>query len=247
MIRFILKKNRNYVAVLILLSVFISGCGLFSDADEKFYFSETQQPDDLEYQYIALASEMHSIKPCYLIHPNSLRKGAFNAVGNQVTLLRSQCIYSVAFNSSDPKLCNEVRSASTFFLSGAEFDEESCRRSAKTKGGFSYDLDVPEIVSLAGYSEKEINDFLVSEGRFSTTDVARNYRQDNSTIYWGEVRRNLLHSLEFFDRIDHLPHFSQDADTAKMSNLSWNPRTQRQWTPPEQRTKSAPEIKIPAQ
>lgn len=247
MIWFNLKKRSFCLSGIILISVFISGCGLFSDADQKYYFSDTPQPDDLEYEYIALASEIHSVKPCYLIHPNSLRKGAFNAVGNQVTLLQSQCFHSVAGISGDPSPCEEVRSASTLFLSGAQFDKESCRRSASAEAGFSYNLDVPEIVTLAGYTEEEIDAYLVSEGRFSTDEVAKSYRLDNSSVYWGEVRRNLLHSLEFFERIDQLPPFDQNPDTAKMSNLTWSPRPQRQWTSPEQRTQSTPEIKIPAQ
>ncbi len=235
------------VATLTVLFASMSGCGFFSDADEKFYFGEERKPDQLEYQYRALANELHSIKPCYLIHPFSLSKGGFGPGGNQVSLLRSRCFAVVAEGSGDERICDKVRSASTLFLSGAALDAGNCRRAARTKGGVSFSFDVPGIVSLAGYDEDEVNQYLVSEGRFSSVEAAMHYRRERPSTYWNEVRMTLLHSNHFFHRISDFPAFGTQEDRTKMNELKWEPRQQRLWVPPEERVRSAPELRVPAQ
>lgn len=234
------------VAILIMFSVLISGCGLLSDADEKIYFSEIRQPVELEYQFLALANEIHSAKPCYLIHPDSLRRAAFHAVGSQVTNIRSQCFLVVAGASGDAQLCDQVRSVSTVFLSGVNMNATACRQRVGLGSG-SYNLDVQKLVALAGYTEDEVDVDLVAAGRFSSVEVARRYRQESPGTYWGEVRRHLLHTNDFFERIGSLPGFGTAADRAIMNALTWNPRFQRPWGLPEQRTRSRPEIRVPAQ
>jgi len=241
------------MAIFFMMSASLSGCGLFSDADEKFLFGDTRKPDALEYEYRALANELHSIKPCYLIHPQSLSRGGFGPVGNQISLLRSRCFAAVAEKSGDERFCDKVRSASTLFSSGANLNAESCRRTARlnqgrmVQSGVSYRLDVPQIVSLAGYDEEEIDAYLVSEGRFSSMEAAMRYRRDQSSTYWNEVKMTLLHTEAFFDRIAHMPGYGTSDDQRKMNALRWNPRQQRLWTPPEERTHSTPEIRLPAQ
>ena len=235
------------VAILVTLSVSMSGCGFFSDADETFYFGEERQPDELEYQHRALANELQSIKPCYLIHPHSLRKGGFGPVGNQESLLRSRCFAVVAQGSGNERLCDKVRSASTLFLSGAALDADNCRRVARAKGGSSLNLDVPRMVSLAGYDEDEVDKYLVSEGRFSSIEVAMSYRRDRSSTYWDEVRMTLLHTEPFFKSIAQFPEFGAPEERAKMNALKWEPRQQMLWTPSEERTGSAPKLRLPAQ
>ncbi|WP_157092261.1 hypothetical protein [Thioalkalivibrio nitratireducens] len=234
------------MAILVLLSASMTGCGLVSDADEKLYFGEKRQPVELEYQYVALANELQSIKPCYLIHPRSLRAGAFGSVGSQVSLNRSTCFAWVAEGSGNEKPCDKVRSASTLFLSGADLNAETCRRNARVPGMVSLRLDVPEIVALAGYEEEEIDVYLVSEGRFSGIEAAQRYRRDQPSTYWNEVQMTLLHTEQFFDRIGRLPGFGTAEDQATMNALRWEPRQQRLWTLPEQRTRSVPEIRVPA-
>lgn len=242
-----------FVIIFIVISGSVTGCGFFSDADEKFYFGEKIEPDKLEYQYRALANELHSIKPCYLIHSQSLSRGGFGSVGNQVSLLRSQCFAVVGEALGDERICDKVRSASTLFLSGANLNADLCRQKARLnressiRGSSSYRLDLPEIVSLAGYDLDEIDTFLVSEERFSGMEAAMDYRQNMPETYWGEVSRTLLHSEDFFDRITNLPGFGTSGDRANMNALRWETRQQRQWVAPEQRTQTVPEIRIPAQ
>lgn len=240
------------LVVCFIMSASLSGCGLFSDADDKFLFGDTRKPDALEYEYRALANELHSIKPCYLIHPQSLSRGGFGPVGNQVSLLRSRCFAAVAESSGDERLCDKVRSASTLFSSGANLNAETCRRTARinqgrVQSGVSYRLDVQQIASLAGYNNEEIDAYLVSEGRFSGMEAGMRYRQEQSSTYWNEVKITLLHTEDFFDRIAHMPGFGTSDDQNKMNGLRWNPRQQRLWTPPEERTHSTPEIRLPAQ
>ena len=241
------------VVIFLVVSVLLGGCGLFSDADEKFLFGDTRKPDALEYEYRALANELNSIKPCYLIHPQSLSKGGFGPVGNQASLLRSRCFAAVAGNSGDERLCDKVRSASTLFSSGANLNAELCRQKARINHGRSiksrvdFSLDVPQIVSLSGYDEEEIDAYLVSEGRFSSLGAAMRYRRDQSSTYWNEVKMTLLHTEEFFDRIAHMPGFGTTDDQGKMNALMWEPRQQRLWTPPEERMRTAPELRVPAQ
>ena len=235
------------VAILVMLSASVSGCGFFSDADEKFYFGEERKPNELEYQYRALANEIHSIKPCYLIHPDSLSGSWFGPVGNQVSLLRSRCFHVVAQGSGNESICDKVRSASTLFLSGAALNADNCRRVARTKGGSSFNWDVQKLVYLAGYDNDEVDEYLVSEGRFSSIDAAMSYRRDRSSIYWNEVQMTLLHTEQFFNRIGQFPEFGTPEDRADMNALKWEPRQQRLWIPPEERTHSAPELRVPAQ
>lgn len=234
------------LAIIALLSCSISGCGFFSDADERFYFGEERAPDQLEYEYRALANEVHSIKPCYLIHPFSLSKGGFGPVGSQTYLLRSRCFAVVAQASGNEQLCDEVRSASTLFLSGAALNADNCRRTVRAKGGSSFSLDVPELVALAGYKDHEVDEYLFSEDRFSSPETAASYRQDRSSTYWNEVRMTLLHTEEFFNRIADFPEAGTAEDRARMQALEWEPRQQRLWTPPEERTRSAPQLRVPA-
>lgn len=251
---FKLMKRVFSVMTFSIGSLTMGGCGLFSDADEKFYFGDTREPDALEREYLGLANELNSIKPCYLIHPKSLSVSGFmSSVGSQVSLLRSLCFSAVAANSGDERICGQVRSASTLFYSGARLDSELCRRSARMNHGrtvigrTSYSLDVEEIVSLAGYSEEEVDAYLVSEERFSSMEAARRFRQEQPSTYWNEVRMTFLHTEEFFDRIDHMPGYGTTADRSKMSSVIWSPRQQRLWTPPEERTRSRPELRVPAQ
>lgn len=235
------------MALIIPLSALSGACGLISDADEKFYFRETRQPNELEYQYLALANELHSVKPCYLIHPESLRVGGFGPSGSQVSLTRSTCFSSVAGASGNQHLCDKVRSASTLFLSGANLNAETCRQVARAGGATSFELDVPGIIALAGYDKDEVDIYLVSEARFSSVAAAERYRRNHSSTYWNEVRMTLLHTEDFFGRIAHLPGFGTAEDQARMNSLGWQPRQQRLWVPPERRTRSAPEIEMPAQ
>ncbi len=241
------------VLAVAMLVASTQGCGFFSDADEKFYSGEQRRPAELEYEYRALANELHSIKPCYLIHPQSLSKGGFGPGGSQVSLLRSRCFAAVAEVSGDEGPCDKVRSASTLFLSGADLNADLCRRVARMnherqiKSGTSFKLDVPAIVSLAGYEEDEIDTYLVSEGRFSSMEAAMRYRRERSSTYWNEVKMTLLHTEGFFNRISELRGFGTTGDRAQMNGLRWEPRQQRLWTPPEQRRRSVPEATVRAQ
>lgn len=230
---------------IVILLVLVGGCGLLSDADEKIIFGETRKPIDLEREYRALASEIQSFKPCYLIHPDSLRKSGFASIGNQVSYLRSRCFLAVARQTGDRDICSSVRSVSTIFLSGADMNADLCRQVAGS-GGSSPSLDVELMVGLAGYTKGEVDAYLVIEQRFTSLEAASRFRREKPDVYWGEVRRHLLHSADFFERTRSFPGFASAADEAKMRSLPWSPPVQRPWVAPEQRRRSVPEVRVRA-
>lgn len=238
------RSVRPLVALWSVLTVSLSGCGFLSDADQKFYFGGGRQPNQLEYQYVALANEIHSVKPCYLIRPHSLSKAGLNPIGSQVSLVRSECFSAVAQSSQNEMVCENVRSASTLFLSGASLDSERCRRLARGSGGTAFRLDVQELVLLAGYDLEEIDAYLVSEGRFSGINIAARYRLDRTSTFWNEVRMTLLHSKQFFLRIGQLPGFGGPEDQAEMDSIEWEPRQIRLWPQAERRSSATPQFRM---
>lgn len=226
----------------IVAALALSGCGLASDADDKIYFGALRRPQPLEHQYLYLAIEIDSAKPCFLIARDSVVRAGFNSAGNQVSYLRSRCLAQVAAHTADASLCAQVRSVSTLLYSGAGLDSDNCRRNAAASGGrVSSSLDVPSIVALAGYDETAVDVHLVSEGRFSSAEVAARWRLDAPGRYWGEVRRHLLHSEEFFRRIEQLPGYAEPPDLARMRSVAWQPRYIRPFPPLEQRRRAMPQ------
>ena len=234
------------IAFLATLSLALGGCGFFSDADQKFYFHPTETGNELEPQYISLAQHLHSIKPCFLISPNSLSLGSFNPVGSQVSLVRSRCFSQVARLTHDARICDRVRSASTLLYSGADENAQSCRIASQYNGMIAYRMEVKEIVQLAGYGEDEVDTYLTAAARFSSVAAAERFRREQPVVYWAEARAYLLPSREFFSRIDRLPAFGTAADREEMAAVAWRPLQQRHQPPPEQRTQRRPYSRMPA-
>ncbi|MBA3979877.1 MAG: hypothetical protein C0462_04660 [Alcanivorax sp.] len=210
--------------MLVSLLVALGGCGLVSGADEQIGFTSSRDPEPIEYQFLYLARHLDSAKPCYLIHPQSLTRSAFNAPGTRVSYVRSGCFRDVAFHTGDAALCKHVRSVSTLFLSGNRLDAAACRETASGHGRVSNSLDVPAIVTLAGFSDEEVDRFLVAQNRFASVAEAAEARQRDAARHAYEVRDVLLHSEAFFQRIDTLPGFASEADRAEMATLPWQPR-----------------------
>ncbi|MCH8543870.1 MAG: hypothetical protein LAT61_09900 [Alcanivorax sp.] len=202
----------------------LSGCGVISGADEQIGFSQPREPDAVEFQFLYLARHLDSPKPCYLIHPKSLTRSAFNAQGTRVRYVRSGCFRDVAFHTGDAALCQHVRSVSTLFLSGARLDAAACRDSATGNGRVSNSLNVPAIVALAGYTDEEVDRFLVARERFPSVAEAAEARRQDAARHEYEVRDVLLHSRAFFERIDSLPGFADADDRAAIAAVPWQPR-----------------------
>ncbi|WP_111655765.1 hypothetical protein [Isoalcanivorax indicus] len=202
----------------------LCGCGLVSGADEQVGVTSPRDPDPIEYQFLYLARHLDSAKPCYLIHPQSLIRSAFNTPGTRVSYVRSGCFRDVAFHTGDAALCRQVRSVSTLFLSGHRLDAAACRENATGNGRVANSLDVSAIVALAGFSDEEVDRFLVAKNRFASMAEAAEARHREAARHAYEVRDVLLHSREFFARIDSLPGFAADADRAEMAKIAWQPR-----------------------
>ncbi|MBZ2190106.1 hypothetical protein K8B33_13440 [Alcanivorax sp. JB21] len=212
------------MAPIMALLLALSGCGLISGADEQVGFAAPRDPDDVEFQFLYLARYLDSAKPCYLIHPQSLTRSAFNARGTRVSYVRSGCFRDVAFHTGDAALCRHVRSVSTLFLSGERLNAATCRKNATGNGRVANSLDVPAIVALAGFSDQEVDRFLVAQNRFSSIAEAAEARQRDAARHAYEVRDVLLHSREFFQRIEALPGFADERDRADMAAVPWQPR-----------------------
>ncbi len=237
------------VPIVVVLCAMLSGCGLVSDADTKFYFGGTRQPNNVERLYIKLASEIHSIKPCYLIAPNSVTVGSFNSPGTRVTLVRSECFFVVANATGDLDICNYVRTASTLLYSGTMLDAEMCRRRAEHSAlafGLAYELDVHKTLQLAGYRDNEIDAYLVSQECFSSIVEATRFRRERPGSYWNEAARYMLHSREFFGRVGQLPGFGTKKDQEKMRTLRWEPPArQKSCILSKQQAQGVPKFRVP--
>jgi len=217
-------KTITLISTLLTIAL-LSGCGAVSDADEKIFLNQ-READSIERQFLYLASFLDSAKPCYLIHPQSMSIVPFNSDGTKVSFVRSSCFRNVAVNTGDETLCQQVRSVSTFLYSGDKLNAASCREITSTAGGvrMGNNLIIQEIVALAGYTESDIDTFLVVEGVFSSETEAAQQRQQDPSSYWYDVRLTLLHSEEFFNRIDQMPGHSDSNDQAAMAAIPWQPR-----------------------
>lgn len=238
-------KRLSSLVVLLAMAVSISGCGALSDADDKVFSANSREPEPAEWLFLALASDIWSEKPCYLIHPESLRVAGFNSAGTQVSYLRSTCFRDVAEATNRPELCDRVRSVSTLLLSGSGLGRQGCIRAASGNSAVSRRLDMPAILELAGYDRAAVDGLLVSAGRFSSTERAAHFRDNEPGVFWNEVRQYVIGSREFFDRIDALPGFASAQDVEAMQSVSWRPRFQRDLPLPEQRVPGGlPEVRM---
>lgn len=224
-------KKITRIRSMLLSMVLLSGCGAVSDADEKIFLNQ-READRIERQFLYLASYLNSVKPCFLIHPQSVTIAPFNSAGTKVSFVRSNCFRNVVTHTGDDTLCQQVRSVSTLLFSGDKLNVARCRESAASVGSVRVgnNLNIQEMVVLAGYMENDIDLYLVAEGVFSSPAEAAQQRQQNPSSYWYEVRLTLPHSRDFFDRIDQLPGYSNSQDQAEMAAIPWQPRNFRQKT-----------------
>ena len=240
-----LSRRSSLLALVIVVAV--SACGALSDADEKVFTSDRRQPEAVEWLFLALASDIWSEKPCYLIHPQSMQVGGFNSVGAQASYLRSICFRDVAEATRNPRLCDKVRSVSTFFLSGAAMNRQACIDASAGHSTISRQLDLPAIIEIAGFDLAAVDALLVAKGRFTNLERAAHFRDSAPGIYWSEVRQYVIASPEFFERITRMPGFASEADRVAMREVTWQPRYRRDLPLPEQRATSprTPEIRLP--
>ncbi|SDY04574.1 hypothetical protein SAMN05421881_10165 [Nitrosomonas halophila] len=226
-------KRPGVIGILVPLLI-VSGCGAISDADEIIFF-KYRQPDELERQYLHLATYLNSAKSCFLIHPETLSVAPLNPDGSKVSFLRSSCFMHVASLSGDDAICQKVRSVSTFLYTGNMLNAKLCRELASTANPYAGrqvagagNLNVQKILTLAGYSESDVDTFLVAEGRFSSAERAAYYRDNEPSVFWLEVMEYVIGSRGFFNRIDILPGFASERDLEAMKNVTWRPRFQKE-------------------
>ncbi|WP_376695403.1 hypothetical protein [Wenzhouxiangella sp. EGI_FJ10305] len=187
------------------LTSFIIGCGLAGNPDERVLFGKEPQP--LEYEYLHLATELWSEKPCYLISDESITVGVIASSGRQASYLRSTCFRYVAAILERPDLCEHVVSVSTLFDSGHDLNQESCEQLARRgdRGYAGGSVEHQAMFELAGFTETDIKDLL------------RKHDIPPSGTYC------LLYSREFFAAIENLPNFAGEDDLEKMKAVEWRP------------------------
>ena len=183
----------------------ISGCGLVGDPDERVLFGK--EPESLEFEYLHLATELWSEKPCYLISRESMTVGVIGSSGRRASYLRSTCFRYVAAILERPELCRHVVSVSTLFDSGHKLNQESCEQLARS-GDHGYaggNVDREAMFELAGFTETDIRDLLHKH------DIP----PDGTYC--------LLYSREFFEAIENLPNFAGEDDLKEMNTVEWRP------------------------
>jgi hypothetical protein len=188
-----------------LVIIVIGGCGLSGNPDSRMIFPN--KPDQTEYDYLKLARQMMSEKPCYLISERSVDVSALNSPGTRAVKVRSSCFYNVAQRAARPELCDEVKSVNTLLYSGHLNNRESCRDDAE-RGSPSAGIgiiDHDRMYSLAGFTEDEVTELMNAHG------LTENGRYC------------LVFSREFFDAIDTMPNFGSEQDLQKMDELEWRP------------------------
>lgn len=195
--------KRFAIGINLVFIVLLTGCGLFGDPDKRVIFPP--KPDPLEYQYVDLARQMSSEKPCYLISQNSVSVAALNSPGTRARNFRSHCFSTVARRAARPELCKNVFSVSTLLYPGHYNDRERCIEEADqaTASGGVGIIDHNDMFELAGFSDVEIYELMQA------------YQLPDNGRYC------LIFSPEFFGAIERMPRFSSEDDMDQMNNVKW--------------------------
>lgn len=197
--------KRSVIAVQIVFVAVLTGCGLSGDPDERTFFPS--DPDPKEYQYVNLARQIASEKPCYLISHNSVSVMPLNSPGTRAKYVRSHCFSTVARRTARPELCEHVESVSTLLYAGHRNGREQCiqaadRSSASTGVGI---VDHDAMFELSGLSSEEVDELMES------------YQLPENGRYC------LIFSPEFFEAIERMPRFSPEDDLGQMKAVKWDP------------------------
>jgi len=217
---------RFAVFLLLVTSLLLSGCGLFSNPDKRIYNLFEQKPNELEQQYFNLAGALASEKPCYLISQNSYTVSPgvapINTSGNVVSLYRSRCFHNVARLSLRPELCNYIQTASTWIYSGTDLDAERCIQDVNAQQRVSGNLtETPELVKKADLSDTELNEAMLALGIFPNINVLEDYKAERANQYYRCANRFVIYSELFFNKIDAFQNFAGEEDLEAMKSVKW--------------------------
>jgi hypothetical protein len=211
------------IAVTVL---FLSGCGLFSNPDQRLISLKGSEPNEHEKLYYNLAGAIASEKPCHLISPYSyiLAPGTapLNTSGHAVQLQKSRCIANVARLSMRPELCDQVQTASTILYSGTRYNSERCREEAEAQQRVSGNIiDSEPIVQLAGLTNDEINEAMISLELFPNRSVLEAYRAEREDQFIRCANRYVIYSEMFFRKIDEFPDYGSSGSREEMQSIEW--------------------------
>jgi hypothetical protein len=158
-----------------------------------------RRANTFEFGYVNIAENRRDPALCYRIAPDAHIMTALATRGSQVSLVRSDCFYTVALKRRDPALCDEVRPINTWLLDGSANNPEACRAAVQSTMGKRREADLlpPQDLDLflriLGYS-----------------DLVDNRPEPSYDTYLKVVK-----TPEFGRRTERLPDFSRGDDEAR--------------------------------
>jgi|GEM_PF-1466438 len=191
------------VYTMLFYMLVFSGCGLSGNPDKRVILPP--KPDPLESQYLDLARQLGSEKPCYLISSASVFVAPFNSPGTRASFIRSRCFHNAAQATARPELCEQVSSVNTLLYPGYHNNRERCLEDAdreKVSSGVGI-IDHNTMFEIVGFTKEEISDLM------------QKHELPKHGVYC------LLFSREFFERIVELPNFGSDEDLKRAKSLEW--------------------------
>jgi hypothetical protein len=152
-----------------------------------------------EFGYVRIAEARRDPELCYRIALDAHSMAALNPPGNQVSLVRSNCLFGVALQRRDPALCNEVHPINTWLLDGSANNPEACRAAVQSAMGKRRGTDVP--------APQDLDLFFGVLGYSDPID-----KRPGS--FYGKYL-NVVRTPEFGRRTERLPDFSRGDDEAR--------------------------------
>lgn len=193
------KKKRSLLGILSNLLIIFLAFGILGQ-EEPNDGANYIEPNSFEWSYYGIAIDIDSADLCYKISPKAVTTAAWGSEGHKITSTRSDCFYTVAVQTHNPDLCQNVKPIKTKFLDGSKLSPTNCEAEASGKGdnsrvGASDDYEL--ILRLLGY----INE-----------DLTRMRRKDKTffDLYMEEKRKP-----EFRAKLANLPDFSVSDEEAK--------------------------------
>lgn len=165
-----------------------------------------RRPNELEWCYYDITLQTESPELCYKISPKAVYTAALGLSGRQIFYWRSQCFFDAAELTGDLRLCDEVKTISTFLLNGSSISKRKCIANASAPDNFGMrgaSCNVELLLKTMGYNEKNISERFIKDGYV-----------DYSGFYLENLRTE-----DFKTRYALLPDFSGDTGYSEQVNI----------------------------
>lgn len=218
---------RFRVFMLLILSVLLGGCGLFSNPDKRIFFGISgSEPNEHERLYYHVAGAIASEKPCYLISPDAYTVAPgvapLNMSGNVVRLHRSACFENAAILSKREELCDKVKTASTLLYSGTGLHADRCRQEVSKQQRVSGNIIETEgIAEFAGITGSELAGAMIDLRIFPNPEITEAYREERPDQFKRCAERYVIYSKLFFHKIDQFPNYAGSDAHEQLKHSEW--------------------------